>query len=53
LDIAGLLQPTRKDTAAMLEICEQWAVDQEIVSENDILTFSGAALEDERLSGCG
>ena len=41
-------QPTRKDTAAMLEICVKWAVDQEIVNGNDVLIFAGATLEYER-----
>lgn len=38
-------KPTRKDTEAVLEYCEQWAVDQEIVSDYDIQMLSGAVLE--------
>jgi len=38
-------KPIRKDTETMLEYCERWAVDQEIVCDNDIQILSGLALE--------
>ncbi len=36
-----LFKPTRDETRAILEHCQQWAVDQEIVSREEIEMLAG------------
>ncbi|MDI1277038.1 Wadjet anti-phage system protein JetD domain-containing protein [Methylobacter sp.] len=38
-------KPTREDTETLLKYCGHWAVDQEIVCDDDIKILSGVALE--------